>query len=48
MSKHLYMRVSEVLEQRIADKTYPRDSLLPTEQELQEEFGVSERPLETR
>ena len=41
MSKHLYMRVSEVLEQRIADKTYPRDSLLPTEQELQDEFGVS-------
>ncbi len=41
MTKHLYMTISEVLEQRITNKIYPLDSLLPTEQALQDEFGVS-------
>lgn len=35
-----YMRIADVLRQRIADSTYPPGSLLPSEKSLSEEFGV--------
>ncbi len=36
-----YMEIADVLRKRIKDGTYPKDSLLPYQTELVEEFGVS-------
>ena len=41
VSKLRYQRIFELLQQRIADGTYPVGSTLPTEQELCAEFDVS-------
>ncbi len=41
MTKHLYMKIADILDGRISDQIYKPDSLFPTEQNLQTEFDVS-------
>lgn len=41
MSKSKYEEIANIIRERIADGTYPVDSMLPTQSELTKEFGVS-------
>ncbi|MGC4432265.1 GntR family transcriptional regulator, partial [Streptococcus suis] len=36
-----YEEIANIIRERIADGTYPVDSMLPTQSELTKEFGVS-------
>lgn len=37
----LYVQVQDILKERIINEIYPKDTLIPSEPELKEEFGVS-------
>ena len=37
----LYIQVKNILKERIINEVYPIDTLIPSELELKEEFGVS-------